>query len=295
MNLDELLLNERTSVLVDQYLKNPTHAMILIGPTGAGKQALAERLASKLLGLNDSSKLTSYAYFDLIEKQAKKQDISIDAIRKVIHESELVIPGAQKIKRVILIVNAGDLSLPAQNALLKILEEPPIGTVFILTAASEHDVLPTIGSRVQKIEVGPVGFEAAKSHFSDTYSSENTESAWRLSHGYIGLMTSLLSDDSEHPLKQAVEQAKKVLQAKDTFERQLVISEISEDKEQFKYSLQALDLILAALLNNSLDKDKAASSKLLKQRREVKKLQEALAANGNLRLIAIQLATNLRA
>ena len=53
----------------------------------------------------------------------------------------------------------------AANALLKLLEEPPEGTYFILTAADAEGVLPTIRSRAVRIRVGHLAPEEVRSFF----------------------------------------------------------------------------------------------------------------------------------
>jgi hypothetical protein len=58
--------------------------------------------------------------------------------------------------RVAVITSADRMTEDAQSALLKTLEEPPAGTVLILTAADEERLLPTIRSRCVRIRLGPV-------------------------------------------------------------------------------------------------------------------------------------------
>src|SRR5262249_25119383 len=58
--------------------------------------------------------------------------------------------------RVAIVAEADRMTDDAQSAFLKTLEEPPPGTVLILTAADEERLLPTIRSRVVRIRVGPV-------------------------------------------------------------------------------------------------------------------------------------------
>jgi DNA polymerase-3 subunit delta' len=95
----------------------------------------------------------------------------------------------------VLIEDANYLSIPAQNALLKILEEPNPDTIFILTVTSVINVLPTIASRTQKLEVhAGIGLNEAIEFWQDSdIPKKDIESAWRLSGGSVGLMYALLS------------------------------------------------------------------------------------------------------
>jgi len=58
--------------------------------------------------------------------------------------------------RIVIISDAQAMNLQAANALLKVLEEPPVRTVLILTALQTYDLLPTIVSRCQHIRFSPV-------------------------------------------------------------------------------------------------------------------------------------------
>ena len=58
--------------------------------------------------------------------------------------------------RVVIISNAQTMNPAAGNALLKMLEEPPAGTVLILVAPHTSDLLPTIVSRCQQIRFYPI-------------------------------------------------------------------------------------------------------------------------------------------
>lgn len=74
--------------------------------------------------------------------------IGIEQIRTLKHNLILKHTGRY---RVIIISHADGMTLPASNSLLKILEEPPAGTLFILTTSLASQILPTITSRCQNI------------------------------------------------------------------------------------------------------------------------------------------------
>jgi DNA polymerase-3 subunit delta' len=96
-------------------------------------------------------------------RDRKMQDLSIDVVRDF-----LIAPacrhGAGGHGKVFVVRETELMSVPAQNALLKTLEEPPPGVTIILVATSEEDLLPTIRSRCQIIRFGPLdeAFVAAK-------------------------------------------------------------------------------------------------------------------------------------
>lgn len=83
------------------------------------------------------------------KKTPDTSSIGIEVIKKL-KQAAFLRPSQGK-EKAIIIANAHELTIPAQNALLKILEEPPESTYFILTATSEDAFLPTIISRCSVI------------------------------------------------------------------------------------------------------------------------------------------------
>jgi DNA polymerase-3 subunit delta' len=184
MLFSELLVHEKTRNQLMHFLNKPSHALLIAGPAGNGKETLAKYLSAELLGTS-YEKLSDYPYFTFLDKPDSKQEISIDSIRIVITKLQLkpVIEDGGQIKRLVLINQANLLSQEGQNALLKSIEEPQDNTVFILTAPSDDSVLPTISSRVQKIAVLPVSLGMATQYFGSKYTNNAIESSWRLSRG----------------------------------------------------------------------------------------------------------------
>lgn len=88
-----------------------------------------------------------------LEPEEGKQTISIDQIRDLQHQLSLK-PYASKYKTGI-ILSAQRMTVSAQNALLKTLEEPPAHSILILTAPSTKSLLPTLASRCQIVRLPP--------------------------------------------------------------------------------------------------------------------------------------------
>ncbi len=291
--LSDLLLNNRTRNQAEQYLAKPAHALLIVGATGSGKYGLARALARELLDLSFAQKLDNYPYFLHLATPVGKQEIPIEAVRTIVSGLTLKVPTAKKIGRVVIIEDADALSGEAQNALLKQLEEPPVGTVFILTTPSEQAVLPTVLSRVQRLTIYPVSSAAAKDYFLNKYDAKNIEGAWNLSGGAFGLLDALLADKSDHPLKVAVEEVKSAL-SQTTYQRILHFEQLSRDKNKLIIVLEASVRVLAALHRASVAADdKKRASRLAASRRLVIGLQERLGANSNPRLISLELALRL--
>ncbi|MBO9575292.1 MAG: DNA polymerase III subunit delta' [Sphingobium sp.] len=163
------------------------HGWIFAGPQGVGKAGIALDFAKRLLvagagrpvpadrlapsEADSSVKLIEagahpdFMLLERLEKDDKKSEagtlarnISVDQIRGLAR----LLNNAPSLgtRRVILIDSADDLETGAANALLKSLEEPPTGAVFLLIAHAPGRLLPTIRSRCRMLRFQPLDDEA---------------------------------------------------------------------------------------------------------------------------------------
>ncbi len=285
-------VHAQTQEHLKQYLKNPAQTLILTGQPGSGKGTLALEIAASLLG-TDKEHIHGHPYFVSVRRAEDKQEISIDEIRKIGKFVQLRVPGKSSINRVAVVEDAQNLSLEAQNAFLKMLEEPVAGTVLILTADSIQSVLPTVASRAQKVSVLPVSLQTAAGHYAKSHSKDDINSSWLLSRGSASLMHALLTGDEEHPLKAAVGRAKDLL-GLDTYERLVMLDKIARDKDNLKITLDALGRVISALQTSAIAKNNTGQGrKLLKARKLVDESLEALESNASPRLVIQNMVLNL--
>jgi DNA polymerase-3 subunit delta' len=153
------------------------HAYLFLGPDGVGKRSIGLSLA-QAIHCNEIAndfcgrctnclRIQSGNHPDvrMIETAAGKKEISIQQIRTV--EKELSFRAFSG-KKIAIIDPAPFMNLPAQNALLKTLEEPPPDSLLILLASNAGGLLPTVRSRCLRIVFGPLprdliaGYLAAK-------------------------------------------------------------------------------------------------------------------------------------
>lgn len=142
------------------------HGWILKGPRGIGKSAFALRAAARLVDPENAhgNLIARGSHPDILSikrlpKEAIKDDedisdatefkrsITVDQIRGL-QQSLTTRPGVSN-RRAIIIDSADDLERGGANALLKSLEEPPVGTFFFLISHASDKLLPTIRSRCQ--------------------------------------------------------------------------------------------------------------------------------------------------
>jgi DNA polymerase-3 subunit delta' len=126
------------------------HGYFFFGPAGAGKRFFAEEFARSLergswFEKNDARPLSDALFIAPDEKDT----IGIDAVRSI----KLFLGERPNISkyRLVVIDRADALTTEAQNALLKITEEPPVRTLLILIAAGKESLLPTLISRLQAV------------------------------------------------------------------------------------------------------------------------------------------------
>jgi len=295
-NFTSALINPATYRQIKLFIKQPAHGLLITGVKGVGKKFIAQLLAAELLGIA-ASELENHPYYFVVSKEDGKSEISIDAARQLIKKLTLKVVDDKQpmhlINRVALIKDSDLLSTEAQNAILKLLEEPPAGSLIILTAESDSDLLPTISSRLQRITILPLDLEKSRQFFANSHNQAEIESAWRLSRGASGLMSGLLNDSDDHPLSRAVTQSKQMLKL-DTYHRLIFLQALAKDKVELHMFLEALAKVLKALHESSITKgNNSNSTKLLQARKLVSESLSSAELNSNPRLVALSLAARI--
>lgn len=224
-----IVLHPKTKSDFLSFVEHPSHAVVLYGPSGSGKTFVAEHLAAELLGVPYAS-LQNQAYYRKWRPD-EKGTIKLEEAHAITAYMKLKTTGNTAIRRAVVIEHAECLTTDAQNALLKLIEEPPSDTVIILTAPSEKSLLATIRSRTQSFHVRT----PSKSSLIDFYKSQivdgqDSERVYLLSRGLPGLYHALVSDETEHPIVKMIQICKEIL-AYDTFTRLTVVDTYSSRQD----------------------------------------------------------------
>lgn len=176
------------------------HAWLITGPPGSGRSNLAYRFAAALIARDPSEReqifqqVRARTHPDLDVLTTEGSVIKIDDARAIAARAHFS-PATGRY-RVIVAEDADRLPERSSNALLKVLEEPPERTVWILCAPSEADLLPTIRSRSRSLRlVTPSVAEVARLlHEREGVTEADAQRAARLAQSHIGMARKLASD-----------------------------------------------------------------------------------------------------
>jgi DNA polymerase-3 subunit delta' len=150
------------------------HAWLFTGPPGSGRSQIALAFSAALLcneggcGLCNSCEMIRVGtHPDVQVLNTERVQISIDEVSAFIDKS-LTMPAVGKY-RIMVIEDADRMMERTSNLLLKSLEEPPKGTIWMLCAPSEADLLPTIRSRVRRVQLKVPTVEAVSQLLVEKY------------------------------------------------------------------------------------------------------------------------------
>ncbi len=141
----------------DDRENHPIHPVwMLCGPRGIGKATLAYKIAKQVYGNVGDFFIIDLAH-NLDDRGNLKPDakmISVNTVRNMIDRMQMSSMSGQW--RVILIDAVDELTVAAENAILKLLEEPPQQTLFLLVTHQLSNVLPTVRSRARVEKMHPL-------------------------------------------------------------------------------------------------------------------------------------------
>lgn len=213
------------------------HGWLFTGPTGVGKATFAYHLAKFLMvhgiksdqdqtgalfgdalptdpattlvcnqSIPSVSRIRSAGHADLMTLEADSKGIKVENVRDVVKFLQKT--SAEGGWRIVIIDGADKMNRSAQNALLKVLEEPPKNTILILIAETPSKLLPTIHSRTRKLVFPPLDNEplfALADYFGLSDDQEKRDMVLRLCDGSFSVFVDLIDQDNETSLSYFLE------------------------------------------------------------------------------------------
>lgn len=229
------LIERLQNDIINHQLK---HAYLFVGPKGIGKRTVAQAFAKTVLcggkgdqadacGTCETCRILDHDnhpdFYWMRPEQGK--DYRIDAIREM--QKMLSYKPVSGEYRFILLDETEKLGQTCGNALLKSIEEPPEGTIFILVSASLESLLSTIVSRCQVMRFSPLRHETVKELFISDYGLDETRAS---------LLAGLSSNSME--AQDYAEQAQDMLEWLDFSVIDKIIRERPEDLWELSQSLE---------------------------------------------------------
>ncbi len=230
--------------------KKISHAYLFAGSSGSGKKMLANLFAQTLqceadgiepCGVCQSCKaFVSHNHPDIVYVRTTKKTLGVDDVREQILK-DVKFKQYQYRYKIYIVEQADTMTVQAQNALLKTLEEPPAFAVFLLLAENTAAFLPTVLSRVVTLQIRPLSenliaqYLIKEKQLSDTAAAEYAAYA----QGSIGNALALLEDET------FVHMREDILDKLTSMERKSLAEVLlyAKDLEQYKDDTRFLDMI----------------------------------------------------
>ncbi|MDP3792984.1 MAG: AAA family ATPase [bacterium] len=227
------------------------HAYLFTGPEMIGKKTFALELVKTMFNGEVEQNLD----FRFIEPKfsEKESKIYIEDIRDL--KKFLSFKSYSGNRRLVVLNDAHSLTSEAANAFLKILEEPPMGSVIILVSSTPGLLPKTILSRCEEVKFFPLSSEKVTDFVSQNkkLNKEDKDFLVRIAGGRIGLVKSLIESGDVSKAKSSVDDLRKLL-SKGVFERMEYAKKIYESEKYPETVNYWLSWVSAHLASSSKNK-----------------------------------------
>lgn len=289
MGFEGLLGNERLRENLSRSVRSGriAHFYVISGPAGSGKHTLARLLAAAILCKGQEKpclscpacrKVLSGAHPDFITvDDPEKKIVPVDLIRQA--RADMFVRPNEADRKIYLFPRGHNMEPPSQNALLKVLEEPPEYGVFLLLTENAEKLLPTVRSRATELSLQPLPEQVLTAQLQKQFpqaSPEELSAAMMRSAGYLGQAVQLLSDGNL--LAPQTEEFAKAFAAKDTLALALLLASMERWKrDQLIPMLQQWEALLQdALVCRSGISAPSPTARLLATQRSSMELMDAI-------------------
>ncbi len=257
-------INRLKSLADNNFL---SQGYIFFGPNRVGKKTIALSLANYLETKNfDEPKKVLVDLFE-IDASNSGDESALEQIRNIknfLYQKPIISK-----YRTVIIDNAFSLNKYAQNALLKISEEPTDQALIILICDGFEVLLPTLNSRFQKIYFSRVKNEEIKDMLirNEKIDEKKAEKISKISNGLPGFAISILKDET---FKKYLKDAKMFLNLKGRERINFIKDFFNETKENDNFNMNDwFDSLMLMFGMNSFNKDSVKIwEKILEMRKD---------------------------
>ncbi|MBE6780387.1 MAG: DNA polymerase III subunit delta' [Ruminococcaceae bacterium] len=290
-----LIGNEKTALTVNNFIKEQRipHAILIVGDSGVGKHTLADFLAQSIVcGKTDApcgecencraALSNNHPDITTVAPEDNKKNIAVDQVRTLRQEAFIRPHKAQK--RVFIIDKADTMNQSSQNALLKVLEEPPEAVMFLLIAENNAAFLDTVISRCVVLNLTVPEREKAVALLSENrkYSREDIISALDSAQNNIGRAKRILSGKAGTKAETAAEEFLKYLFDDDQYNMLLATNAFAKKRVDSDAFLKALKNAVAKRIK--ADPKSHFAKPLMAFYNEISSYEQQLLFNINLNL-----------
>ena len=175
-----------------------SHAYLLVCPDARNLRTFLKELAKLVIGADARAArlIGAEMYSDCRVFPAPEAKATVADVKELLDDCYIrPVEGGRK---VFVLDNMQDMLAPAQNKLLKVLEEPPANVHFLLGTTNEFPVLPTVRSRAKKLELFSFPESAVEAHIRALYPArKDAREIAALSGGVLGRAEELASPKRE--------------------------------------------------------------------------------------------------
>lgn len=270
------LINPASELTLALLMKDLPQALLLTGPVGVGLSTIAKFVASEV------GNITLTVLPEKDEKvDIEKGVISVVSIRRLYTQTRSIQTG----KLIIVIDYAERMGHQAQNAFLKLLEEPGTGIYFILATHTPSKLLPTVSSRAQSLELRPISQKQTEA-FIDELGVTGPKKRSQLLFMASGLpaeLARLAQDEAYFESRSTIMRDARDLLQGTTYRKLLVANSYKDNRDL------ALTLLTDAshILKHSISEKPQDS--LIAQINDLLYAYQQIQANGNIRLCLARL------
>jgi DNA polymerase III subunit delta' len=272
-----LSINEENRTVLDKIIQKLPQSLLITGPARAGLSTIGLYIAK-------SKDITPTI---ILPEKDEKIDltsgvINVSSMRRLYDETKTKILN----ERIIIIDYAERMTTQAQNAFLKLLEEPNANTYFILVSNSTSKLLPTVLSRVETLNIKPITIKQSNDLLDDLGVTNATKRSQLLfiAGGLPAEMIKLAGDEEYLEKRSSIVRDARELISGRLYEKLRIAHKYRDDRPSTLVLLSdAANILKKTVLSNP-------QPDLLKFIDKLINTQQRIEANGNIRLALAQLS-----